>query len=206
MGKRKSFFKSGRREDSPFKTAVSYLILSSACLIAVYPLLRVFSISVRPGDRLLSTDLRIIPLDATWNNYIRVLFETNFLIWVWNSLAISIVTSLIGVVLAASAGYAFSRFRFPGRRSGLVFLLTTQMTPAAMLLIPLYIMLARLHLINTYFGLMVAYSVTALPFSTWILKGYFDTIPIDLEEAAMVDGSSQLGPSGVLSCPSPSPH
>ncbi len=79
------------------------------------------------------------------------------------------------------------------RSAGLVFLLTTQMIPAGMLLIPIYLLLAHLQLTNTYRGLVLAYIVSSIPFSIWILKGYYDTIPIDLEEAAMIDGASRLG-------------
>jgi arabinogalactan oligomer/maltooligosaccharide transport system permease protein len=106
---------------------------------------------------------------------------------------ITLTTATLGVILSSSAAYAFSRFKFHGRSAGLIFLLTTQMIPAGMLLLPLYIMLSRLKLMNTYLGLIIAYSVSAVPFSIWILKGYFDTIPPDLEEAAMIDGTSRLG-------------
>jgi arabinogalactan oligomer/maltooligosaccharide transport system permease protein len=193
------FFHAGRG-DSPFKRLVLHLVLILACIIAVYPISRIVSISLRPGDRLLSTDLRIIPKDATLDSYRLILFgdpvtqrASNFLLWVWNSLVITVLTAIIGVILSASAAYAFSRFKFPGRGPGLIFLLATQMIPAGMLLLPLYLMLVRLQLINTYLGLIIAYSVSAVPFSVWILKGYFDTIPVDLEEAARIDGTSHLG-------------
>jgi arabinogalactan oligomer/maltooligosaccharide transport system permease protein len=96
------------------------------------------------------------------------------------------------VILAATSAYAFSRFRFPGRNTGLVFLFTTQMIPAGMLLLPLFIMLAKLQLINTSLGLIIAYSVSSVPLTIWTLKGYYDTIPVDLEEAALIDGASRL--------------
>ena len=195
----RKFFHAGR-EDSPFKRLVIHLILILACIVAVYPISRIVSISLRPGDRLLSTDLRIIPQDATLESYRLVLFgdpvtkrKSDFFLWLWNSLVITMITATIGVILSASAAYAFSRFKFPGRGPGLIFLLTTQMIPAGMLLLPLYMMLVRLQMINTYLGLIIAYSVSAVPFSIWILKGYFDTIPIDLEEAARIDGTSHLG-------------
>jgi arabinogalactan oligomer/maltooligosaccharide transport system permease protein len=188
------------RGDSGFKRLLIHLTLIIACIVAVYPILRIFTISIRPGDRLLSTELAIIPKDATLNSYRLVLFgdaatkrKSDFFLWLWNSLMIVLTTAAIGVTLASSAAYAFSRFKFPGRSPGLIFLLTTQMIPAGMLLLPLYMMLSRLKLINTYLGLIIAYSVSAVPFTIWILKGYFDTIPPDLEEAAMIDGTSRLG-------------
>jgi len=195
----RSFFKSGR-EDSPFKRLIIHLVLIVACIVAVYPVARIFTISIRPGDKMLSRDLRIIPEDATLTSYEQVLFgdptrkmKSDFFLWLWNSLIITVITASIGLVLSSTAAYAFSRFKFPGRGPGLIFLLTTQMLPAAMLLLPLTMMLTRLKLNNSYLGLIIAYSVSSVPFSIWILKGYYDTIPPDLEEAAMIDGTSRLG-------------
>ncbi|MEL7591190.1 MAG: sugar ABC transporter permease [Anaerolineaceae bacterium] len=188
---KRSFFRSGR-EDSPFKRIIIHIVLIIACMISVFPVLRVLAVSLRPGDRLMSTDLSIIPPDATLESYRIILFEKPFLSWLWNSVAITIATALIGVVLASTAAYAFSRWKFPGRSVGLVFLLATQMIPASMLMIPIYILAINLGLVGTYSGLVIAYCVTSIPFSVWILKGYYDTIPIDLEEAARIDGCSQL--------------
>ncbi|HBY94014.1 MAG: sugar ABC transporter permease [Ardenticatenaceae bacterium] len=187
----KDFFYAGR-EDSPFKRLVIHTILIFAVIVAVYPVLRVFSISVRPGNRLLSTSLAIIPADATLQNYVALWQDRNFFLWLWNSLLVTVSVATIGVVLAATGAYAFSRWKFPGRRPALIFLLTTQMIPAGMLLIPIFILLVRLGLVNTYRGLIFAYSVSSVPFSIWILKGYYDTIPPDLEEAAKIDGASQM--------------
>ncbi len=185
------------RGDSPAKRFLIHVALWVACLIAAYPVLRVVSISLRPADKLLTTSLAIIPEDATLANYREILLgrpgrSTEFYLWLWNSLLITLTTATIGLILAATAAYAFSRFRFPGRNAGLIFLLSTQMFPAAMLLLPLFLMIAKLGLINQYLGLVIAYSVTAIPFSIWMLRGYYDTIPRDLEEAALIDGASQL--------------
>ncbi len=186
------FFRA-RRGDSPFKRLLIHLTLIVCCAIAVYPVLRVLSVSLRPGDRLLSTSLSLIPADASLQNYVDLLTETDFLLWLWNSLVVTLATAFVGVGLASTAAYAFSRWRFPGRNPGLIFLLTTQMIPAAMLMVPLYILLVRNDLIGSYRGMIVAYSVSAVPFSVWILKGYYDTIPRELEEAALIDGASRMG-------------
>jgi arabinogalactan oligomer / maltooligosaccharide transport system permease protein len=167
-------------------------ILFSYSVLSVYPVLRVISISLRPTQGLLSRSLDIIPPGATLNSYIQIFTEEEFLLWVWNSLSITVMVSIVGVVVSATGAYAFSRWRFPGRRPALVFLLTTQMIPAGMLLIPIYVIVAQLGLTNNVVGLMLAYITTAVPFSIWILKGYYDTIPPDLEEAAMVDGCNRL--------------
>ncbi len=188
---KRSFFRSGR-EDSPFKRILIHAALCLACLISIYPVTRILSVALRPGNRLLSADLAIIPVGATLESFRIVLFEKAFLSWIWNSLTITVATSIIGVILAATSAYAFSRYKFPGRSFGLIFLLTTQMIPAVMLLVPIYILAIKLELVGTYRGLVIAYAVTAIPFSIWILKGYYDTIPIDLEEAARLDGCSEL--------------
>ena len=186
------FFHSGRG-DSPFRRLWINALLILACVIAIYPVLRVLSVSLRPGNQLLSTSLSIIPDNATLDNYTKLFTDKPFMVWIWNSIIITIVVATIGVVLAATSAYAFSRWKFRMRSAGLVFLLTTQMIPGAMLLIPIYLLLAQLQLTNTYRGLVLAYIVSSIPFSIWILKGYYDTIPVDLEEAAMIDGASRLG-------------
>ncbi len=170
-----------------------HLLLWGACLISGFPLLRILAVSARPGDRLFSTSFELWPADATFANYVEVFTQTGFFSWLLNSLIITILTAAIGVSLAATAAYALSRYRFPGRSSVLVFLMATQMIPVVMLLLPLYFMLKRLNLIDTYAGVVVAYSVTTLPFCVWLLKGYFDTIPRSLEEAAQVDGLTEVG-------------
>lgn len=167
-------------------------ILVFYATISVYPVLRVISISLRPTESLLSRSLDIIPPGATLNSFVELFEEEEFLRWIWNSAAITITVSTIGVVIAATGAYAFSRWRFPGRRPLLIFLLTTQMLPASMLLIPIYVIVAQLNLTNNVIGLVLAYTSTAVPFSIWILKGYYDTIPPDLEEAGMVDGCTRM--------------
>jgi arabinogalactan oligomer/maltooligosaccharide transport system permease protein len=190
--KRKNSFFRASRGDSTFKRLIIHLILIGYCFLSVYPLLRIFSVSLRPGNRLLSTDLSIIPMNATWENYRVVLFDQGLLQWVWNSLVITVATSIVGVIMAATSAYAFSRFKFWGKKPLMIYLLTTQMIPSAMLMVPLYILAIKLHLVGTYTGLVIAYAVTSVPFSIWILKGYYDTIPHELEEAAIIDGCSRL--------------
>jgi len=170
----------------------SYIILSLFSLFSIYPILQVVSISLRPGDRLLSKSLAIIPANATLHTYYELFFEQPFLRWLGNSLMISAGVTLIGVGLAATAGYAFSRYKFRGRDAAMIGLITTQMFPATMLLLPLFIMLIKLGAYDSYFGLIIAYSATALPFTIWQMKGYYDTIPYSLEEAAGIDGCSQF--------------
>lgn len=173
---------------NPLGTVVSYAVLALFTFLAVYPILYIVTISLRPGDRLLSTSLEFIPDGATLDNYRRLLTETPFLRWMGNSILITLVVTITGVALASTAGYVLSRYKFYGRTSMLKGLLVTQMFPATMLLLPLYVVLIKLQLLNSYIGLVVIYSATALPFCVWQMKGYYDTIPAALEEAARIDG------------------
>jgi len=109
-----------------------------------------------------------------------------------NSLIVSAAVTVMGAGLAATAGYAFSRYKFRGRDQAMLGLITTQMFPVTMLLLPLFIMLIKLKLYDSYWALIIAYSATALPFTTWQMKGYYDTIPYSLEEAASIDGCGPL--------------
>lgn len=176
------------RGDSIPKIIGIYTILIIFCAITVYPLLTVLSVALRPGNELYSTSLSVIPKGATLANFKEAIFGTDLLIWLKNSLIISITTAIFGVVLSATAAYAFSRFRFWGRRNGMLMFLVTQMFPAPMLLLPMYILLVKLGLVNNFLGLLVPYTATAVPFCVWMLKGYFDTIPKSLEESAYIDG------------------
>lgn len=170
----------------------THAVLIIFAVIAVYPVLQVVTISLRPSDKLLSTSLEIIPDNATLKSYVGLFTDQPFLLWLRNSTFIALTVTLTGVVLASMAGYVFSRFNFIGKKMGLLSLLVTQMFPATMLLLPLYLMLIYLGLINTYLGIIITYAATALPFCIWTMKGYYDTIPTSLEEAARIDGCNQF--------------
>ena len=172
-------------------TVVRHIFLLVFVAISAYPALNVLSVSLRPGNQLRSTDLSLIPADWSFHNYAALFTDQPFLRWAANSLFVSVVVTLTGVAMASIAGYAFSRYRFVGRQSLLVAILTTQMFPATMLLLPLYIMVARVHLLDTYLGLMIFYTSTALPFCIWQMKGFYDTISPSLEDAARVDGCTR---------------
>ncbi len=174
------------------RITASYGVLVLFCIIAVYPVSQVLTVSLRPADRLLSTSLEIIPDNATIDNYVKLITETDFLRWMWNSIMVTMAVTLTGVALASTAGYGFSRYKFIGKKAAMQSMLVTQMFPATMLLLPMYIMLVKLGLINSYLGIMIMYSATALPFCVWQMKGYYDTIPASLEEAGRIDGCSQF--------------
>jgi arabinogalactan oligomer/maltooligosaccharide transport system permease protein len=182
----------GRGEDSPLKRALIHVVLIISSIIVVFPVVRVFSTSLRPSDNILNPSLAIIPEGATLDAFSRVLFDSNLPNWLFNSLVVTVGTASLGLIIAAVSAYGFSRYRFRARGTGLTFLFATQLIPGIMLLVPIFILAIQLGFINTYSGLVFAYAVTAIPFSIWILKGYYDTIPVDLEEAARIDGCTEF--------------
>jgi arabinogalactan oligomer/maltooligosaccharide transport system permease protein len=171
---------------------ISWLTIILFCFFSIFPILYVVSISLRGDNAFGSRSLSLFDSQSTFKNFIELFVNTPFLKWMMNSLYVSTVVTLTGVVLAATSGYAISRFEFRGKKVMLMSLLTTQMFPATMLMLPFFIVLSKLHLINKFLGLIIIYSSTALPFCIWQMKGYFDTVPKELEEAAKLDGCSSF--------------
>ena len=127
----------------------------------------------------------------TLEHFNHILSSESFWIWTRNSIIVSVGTTLLGLALAIPAGYAFSRFKFRGRDFAMFSFLLVQMFPGVIILVPYFLVMKALGLLNTSIGLILAYSVTALPLCVWMLKGFFDTVPKELEEAALVDGCNQ---------------
>jgi arabinogalactan oligomer/maltooligosaccharide transport system permease protein len=182
---------------SAWKTIAAHAILIVASAVSLYPVLWVLKMAFSPG-RSFAGNASPIPSELSLENFARVL-ETKAADGSWlfgqqlvNSVIVSLGTTVVGIILATTAAYSFSRFRFWGRETFLGSFLVTQMFPATMVMIPLYVILDRLHLLDTWTGLVLVYSTTALPFCVFMLKGYFDTIPTDLEEAALIDGASRI--------------
>ena len=143
-----------------------------------------------PGQPALLVNLpgMFLPMEWTLENYRVMLFEKPFLIWMKNSLIVATITTIACMFICTSAAFAFSRFRFKGREFGLIFFLAIQAFPGVLVLVPVAQLLTALGLYGSHLGLILAYTSGTLVFCTWNLKGYFDTIPIDLEEAGMIDG------------------
>ena len=181
-----------------------HLILVVATLLTLYPVFWVFSIAFSGKQSLAIADLpanpRAIdrlravipwPEKVSASNFVSVMTDQPFARWILNSALVAIFTTVLGVFLACTAAYAFSRFKFPGRRPGMMAFLVSQMFPGTLMLIPLYIIMVQvLGLGSTRLGLVIVYATTSIPFSVWMLKGYFDTIPHELEEAAVIEGAS----------------
>jgi arabinogalactan oligomer / maltooligosaccharide transport system permease protein len=182
-----------------------HLFVLFMVLITVYPILWVLTIAFSGEQSLAITDVpphatawdrvrAVVPWPAhlSGENFRSLFADQPFARWLLNSVVVAGFTTVLGVLLACSAGYAFSRFRFPGRRAGLMAFLVSQMFPGTLMLIPLFIILVQwLKLGSTFTGMVLIYTVTAIPFCVWMLKGYFDTIPKELEESALIDGASQ---------------
>lgn len=189
----------------PKNHVLIHIGLISFTLLSIYPVLWVLALAFSgqqsvgivdlPQDPTFYDRLRaILPIPAQFSlsNFTEVWTEQSFGRWLWNSAVISFMTTILGVFLACTAAYAFSRFRFPGRNAGMLMFLVSQMFPGTLMLIPLFIIIVKwLGLGNTYIGLVIVYATTAIPFCVWMLKGYFDTIPIDIEESALIDGASR---------------
>ncbi|MFD8423668.1 sugar ABC transporter permease [Streptomyces sp. NPDC059466] len=170
----------------------SHGILIVASLIALFPIVWLVFLSLGPDKDDYLHPGRIWD-KMTFDNYTFVLQHTNFFEWMKSSLIVSLGTTVIGVLVAATTGYAVSRMRFPGYRKFMWVLLVTQMFPIAVLIVPMYEILSDLQLIDSYVGLVLVYCSTAVPYSAWLLKGYFDTIPFEIDEAGRVDGLSPFG-------------
>lgn len=179
--------RTGQRSRSPLKSVLLHASLIVGSLIAVGPIAWVLLSSVKPGYAVQSSELTLVK-DPTLANYSYVLGDTNFLRWFLNSAIVAAFTMLIGIFLSATTGYAVSRFNFPGRRQLMMVFLITQMFPMAILIVPIYTIMARLGLINSLPSLIIANLTIAVPFCAWMLKGYFDSIPTSLDEAAAIDG------------------
>ncbi|HSX68892.1 carbohydrate ABC transporter permease [Nocardioides sp.] len=180
----------GRDERSPLASIGLHATLLTATTIALFPVVWVFLASLKPQNAIQSSEIRLFD-NPTLDNYRRVLFETSFPSWFLNSVVVAVFTMAIGISMSATAGYALSRFNFPGKRGVMWLFLITQMFPVAILIVPIYTIMSSLGLIDTKASLVIAYCSVAVPFCTWMLRGYFDTIPRELDDAAALDG---LGP------------
>lgn len=178
------------KNDNLGKIILFYAILVFMSCVAIYPLLNVLSVALRPGSMLYSKSLKIIPDNATLENFRIILFERDFVTWLKNSLLVSLASTVITILLSVTAAYAFSRYKFKGKGALLTSFLITQIFPAPMLLLPTFILLINLHFIGHLWSLVIPYVATSVPFCVWTLKGFFDTVPISIEESAYVDGAN----------------
>ncbi|MCM3032754.1 sugar ABC transporter permease [Niallia taxi] len=168
----------------------TYTILVITAIFVLYPVIWIITGSLNPGDSLFSTSL--IPDSLSLKHYVYLFNETDYLNWYKNTLKIAFWNMILSTFLVVTAAYAFSRFRFPGRKQGLMTMLVLQMFPGFMGMIAIYILLLQLNLLDNHWGLILVYAGGSIPFNAWLVKGYFDGMPRSLEEAAKIDGASNV--------------
>ena len=174
------------------RLSLSYLVIGIMFAIIIYPVLWIIGSSFNPGDSLSSS--KMIPDNATLNHY-KELFDlenSDYLLWYFNSIKISVMTMILTVISVSFTAYAFSRYRFVGRKNGLMTFLILQMIPNFAALIAIYVLATRTGLIDTHLGLVLLYVGGQIPMNTWLMKGYLDSIPRDLDESAKMDGAGHL--------------
>jgi multiple sugar transport system permease protein len=181
------------------------VILLPFVVFVMFPFYWVLTTSLKTTPQISERRSIFWPDPFTTEQYRSLVYDTPFVTWLWNSVIVALVSTLISVAFAALAAYALSRLKFLGAGLLTTFLLITYLLPATLIFIPLYQILATLGLINTHSALMLTYPTFLLPFATWVLLGYFRSIPVELEEAAMIDGASRLYTFAVITLPLAAP-
>jgi multiple sugar transport system permease protein len=180
------------RKISPGK-AVAYLLIIMVTLTTLFPLAWMVLTAIKPTEEIYSPIASWLPSTIDWTHLKTAWVEKNFSLYFINSLVISLVTAVFSTVVAILGGYALARFQFPGKQIIGAFVLLIYLVPVILLALPFYILLSTLGLLDTRLGLVLAVSTYAVPFSVWVLKGYFAQVPPEIEEAAVVDGASRIG-------------
>jgi multiple sugar transport system permease protein len=169
------------------RAAVAFYVL-----FALFPLFWLVKIALTPERLLYTEGVRMWPSQMTWANFDFVLLQSDFPAFFANSVVVSLGTALAVTIVASGAGYAFSRFAFPGKYLVVFLLLLTQMFPLVMLIAPIYRLMTPLGLTDNLLGLIVTYTAFNTPFATFLMQSFFDGIPKELEESAMIDGCTRL--------------
>ena len=172
---------------------IAYVILGLVLLYTITPFLWMLFTSLKTDKEAVTIPPTLWPEEPTLEAYIQILVWGNFPVWFLNSTIISLGTALLSTLIGSFAGYGFSRFGFRGRATLIGVILASQMLPGVLLVGPYFKMLSTIGLYNTYPGLILAFTAITLPFSTWMLKGFIDSVPEELDDAALIDGCTPLG-------------
>ncbi|MCB8821079.1 carbohydrate ABC transporter permease [Microvirga rosea] len=170
-----------------------YAAVFLVCAFLIFPIYWLFITAISPPDQLRVLPPRFWPEIPRWEVFGQVIRERPILLWLGNSALAAIGSVILSMTVSVLAGYSLSRFRVRGGQSLGLFILTAKMLPATLLVIPLFGIFRTMDLIGSLWSIILAHATLIIPFTTWMLKGYFDTIPRELEQAAMVDGCSPLG-------------
>jgi multiple sugar transport system permease protein len=179
-----------RRRRSVF---VIWLLAVPVILLSLGPFLWLLKTSLVPESRIFVRPLEYLPSTVTLENFVMLFERMNFFGYFANSFIVAIGSTVLGLIISMSSSYAFARFRFRGRRFFMTLFLVIPMFPTVLILIPIYDIMRVTGLLNTYASLIVAYSSFTIPFAVWMMTGYFAALPVEMEEAARVDGCSRLG-------------
>jgi multiple sugar transport system permease protein len=172
---------------------IAYVILGLVLLYTITPFLWMVVTSLKSDKEAVAIPPTLWPKEPTLEAYLQILLWGNFPIWFLNSTVIALGTALLSTLIGAFAAYGFSRFKFMGRATLIGIILASQMLPGVLLVGSYFKMLTTIGLYNTYPGLILAFTTITLPFSTWMLKGFTDTVPEELDDAALIDGCTPLG-------------
>jgi len=162
-------------------------------ILMVFPLIWMVLTSIKPQSELFVYPIRLLPEHVTFEHYRRLLEDTPFISYFWNSIVLSAATTVVVMAVATIGGYSLARFAYRGREAIATAVLCTYLMPSVVLIIPLYLMMVKLGLQNTLTSLVISYTTFALPYAMWLLRSFMAGIPDDLEAAALVDGASRLG-------------
>ena len=168
-------------------------LLWSIVVFAIFPILWALLISLKPEEDIVTATLQYIPHRITFENYVAIWSRSNFPTLITNSIVVTSITVTLCVVIGTLASYAITRYSFTGRRGLMLFYLVVRMFPAVMIIIPLFILMRSLGLLDSRLGLALAYTTFLLPVFIWVMKGFFEAVPPDLEDAARIDGATRLG-------------
>ena len=162
------------------------------CLVTLIPIFYALSVSFNAKNSLISSDFSFFPEEFTFDNYIRLFKENDMVLWFGNSLLLALSTVIFSLAIAIPAAYAFSRMNFKGKKTILKILILLNAFPSTLSLFAIWAIMRNLGLVNTKIGLIIIYTGTMAIFGIWNLKGYFDTVPYEIEEASMIDGANNF--------------
>lgn len=190
--------------------ALRYIVLIFIVLMVLFPLYWMIVSSLKPAADLFSSNPKLIPDSTSFLWYQTVFSNSNVVIYFRNSFIVAFCTMCISLVITTMGAYSLTRFKYKGRKIILLAVLTSYVFPSILLLLPLYSIVSSLNLLNSFAGIIITHTTITIPYSLWILKSYFQDVPVELEEAGMIDGLTRLGTfvhivipitiPGILSC------
>ena len=182
----------GSKKTRAAVSAVTYILISILAVICVFPFFWMLISALKPKDEIRSAVPSLLIDNPTIDNFRRVLVDNGFLTYIKNSFVVSLAATLISMIIAVLAGYALSRYyRKRIVKASNFMMMLSQMIPGVLLLVPLYMIMQQMHMLETHISLVLAYTTFVIPLCTFMMSSFFDTVPIDLEEAAEIDGYSK---------------